>query len=141
MHGNKKWTAAVVALVLVAGIVAIVGGAFSTGKPTARPVAPRPSSPRSHTTSTVWAANAAAGVTWSVSDVTVSSAPIWTQALATGWQPPDPRMDDLDVTGNLTVTQIGQPPIIRPFSLQLGLGTAEYHDGCGAMSLNNWRLG
>jgi hypothetical protein len=266
MHGNKKWTAVVLALVIVAGIVAIAAGAFSTGRPTARPMAPRPSSPHSHTlrpaynppspsggpnsaqqrrddakiaasnddpvqwsvietldlpaahpsarfpaiphigrqetenyatafvgelltitfatdsrpallswavsetspdtmpgtpasagakvlyadlagsgspvpTSTAWAANAAAGVTWSVSNVTVSAAPIWTQALATGWQPPDPRMDDLDVTGILAVTQTGQPPIVKPFSLQLGLGTAEYHDGCGAMSLNAWRLG
>ena len=88
-----------------------------------------------------WTANAASGVTWSASSVTVSVAPAWSQALATGWQPPDLRMDFLDVTGNLTITQPGQPPALRPFSLQLGLGSAEYHHGYGAMSLNNWTVG
>ena len=88
-----------------------------------------------------WTANAASGVTWSASSVTVSVAPAWSEALATGWQPPDLRMDFLDVTGNLTITQAGQPPALRPFSLQLGLGSAEYHHGYGAMSLNNWTVG
>ena len=88
-----------------------------------------------------WTANAASSVTWSASGVTVSVAPAWSQALATGWQPPDLRMDFLDVTGNLTVTQPGRPPAVEPFSLQLGLGSAEYHEGYGAMSLNNWTVG
>jgi len=88
-----------------------------------------------------WSADASAGVTWSVSKVTMSVAPAWSQALAAGWQPPDLRMTFLDVTGNLTVTQTGQPPVVKPFSLQLGLGTAEYHNGYGAMSLNNWTVG
>ncbi|MGH8994634.1 MAG: hypothetical protein ACRDYB_01110 [Acidimicrobiales bacterium] len=90
---------------------------------------------------TQWTENAAASIIWSVSDVTMTSAPIWTEALATGWQPPDPRMDGLDVTGDLTVTQTGQLPVTKPFALQLGLGTAEYHHGYGAMSVNNWTLG
>ena len=88
-----------------------------------------------------WTANAASGVTWSASGVSMTTCPIWTQALAAGWQPPDLRMDCLDVTGNLTVTQPGRPPAIKPFSLQLGLGTAEYHNGYGAMSLNSWTVG
>jgi hypothetical protein len=92
-------------------------------------------------TATVWAANAVAGVTWSVSNVTMTSEPTWTQVLATGWQPPDPRMDFLDVTGNLTVTETGQPPVVKPFSLQLGLGTAEYHNGYGAMTVYGWTVG
>lgn len=92
-------------------------------------------------TATAWTANAAGGVTWSASGVTMSVAPTWSQALASGWQPPDLRMDFLDVTGNLTVTQPGRPPAVEPFSLQLGLGTAEYHNGYGAMSLNNWTVG
>jgi hypothetical protein len=87
-----------------------------------------------------WAANAASGVTWTASDVTMTPAPTWSEVLATGWQPPDVRMDFLDVTGNLTVTQTGHSPAIVAFSLQLGLGSAEYHDGYGAMSLNNWTI-
>ena len=92
-------------------------------------------------TPAVWSANAASGVIWSTSDVTMTPVPIWTQVLATGWQPPDSRMNVLDVTGNLTVTQTGRPPAVEPFSLQLGLGTAEYHNGYGAMSVNNWTEG
>ncbi|MDA8358896.1 MAG: hypothetical protein M0Z95_21950 [Actinomycetota bacterium] len=92
-------------------------------------------------TPAVWSANAASGVTWTTSNVTMTPAPIWTQVLATGWQPPDPRMNVFDVTGNLTVTQRGRPPAVKPFSLQLGLGTAEYHNGYGAMSVNNWTEG
>ncbi|MGC8513839.1 MAG: hypothetical protein ACP5P1_12520 [Acidimicrobiales bacterium] len=87
-----------------------------------------------------WAANAASGVTWTASDVTITPAPTWSEVLATGWQPPDVRMDFLDVTGNLTVTQTGHTPTVEAFSLQLGLGSAEYHDGYGAMSLNNWTI-
>ena len=90
---------------------------------------------------TRWAANAATGVIWSVSDVTMTSPPTWSQALATGWQPPDLRMDFLDVTGDLNVSQPGRPSAVKPFSLLLGLGTAKYHHGYGAMSVNNWRVG
>lgn len=88
-----------------------------------------------------WISNAAAAVTWSASVVTVSVAPAWSQAIASGWQPPDLRMDFLDVTGNLTVAQTGRSLAVEPFSLQLGLGSAEYHHGYGAMSLNNWTVG
>jgi len=88
-----------------------------------------------------WAANAAASVVWSVANPSMTTCPIWTQALATGWQPPDPRMDCLDVTGDLTVTEAGLPPSVKSFSLQLGLGTAQYHHGYGAMSVNNWTVG
>lgn len=92
-------------------------------------------------TPAVWSANAASGVTWTTSKLTMAPAPIWTQVLATDWEPPDPRMSDLDVTGNLTITQPHHPPVTKSFSLQLGLGTAEYHHGYGAMSVNNWTVG
>lgn len=58
-----------------------------------------------------------------------------------GWQPPDLRMDFLDVAGNLTVSQPGRPLTVKAFSLQLGVGTAKYHHGYGAMSLNDWTVG
>jgi len=92
-------------------------------------------------TPAVWSANAASDVTWTTSNVTMTPAPIWTQVLATGWRPPDSRMNVLDVTGNLTITPSGKPAVVKPFSLQLGLGTAEYHNGYGAMSVNNWTVG
>ena len=92
-------------------------------------------------TARAWTADAASGVTWSASGVSMTTCPIWTQVLATGWQPPDLRMDCLDVTGNMTVTKTGRPPAVNPFSLQLGLGTAEYHNGYGAMTLNSWTVG
>jgi hypothetical protein len=88
-----------------------------------------------------WADDASAGTNWSVANLAMTTCPTWTEALATGWQPPDPRMDCLDVTGNLTVTQTGQPPVVKPFSLQLGLGTAEYHNGYGTMTVYGWTVG
>jgi len=92
-------------------------------------------------TATTWADDASADTIWAPADLAMTTCPTWTQALATGWQPPDPRMECLDVTGNLTVTHTGAPPAVRPFSLQLGLGTAEYHHGYGAMSVNGWTVG
>lgn len=50
-------------------------------------------------------------------------------------------MDFLDVAGNLTVSQPGRPLTVKAFSLQLGVGTAKYHHGYGAMSLNDWTVG
>ena len=92
-------------------------------------------------TPTKWSANAAAGVTWAVSGINETVAPLWSDSIATGWVPPDPRMVGLDVTGTLTITQRGHAPAERPFSLQLDLGTAEYHSGYGALSVNNWTEG
>jgi hypothetical protein len=92
-------------------------------------------------TVTAWAANASASTNWSVANLAMTTCPTWTQALATGWQPPDPRMDCLDVTGDLNISQPGQAPSVKPFSLQLGLGTAKYHHGYGAMSVYGWTVG
>ena len=92
-------------------------------------------------TPTKWSANAAAGVTWAVSGVNETVAPLWSDSIATGWVPPDPRMVGLNVTGTLTITQRGHAPAERPFSLQLELGTAEYHSGYGALSVNKWTEG
>ena len=92
-------------------------------------------------TPTKWSANAADGVTWAVSGVNETVAPLWSDAIATGWVPPDPRMVGLNVTGTLTITQRGHAPAERPFSLQLELGTAEYHSGYGALSVNKWTEG
>ncbi len=47
----------------------------------------------------------------------------------------------LDVTGDLNISQPGQAPSVKPFSLQLGLGTAKYHHGYGAMSVYGWTVG
>lgn len=88
-----------------------------------------------------WAANAAASVRWSVSGVEEIVNPNWSQLMATGWLPADSRMTALDVTGNLTITQPGRAPEVRPFVLELVLATAKYHNGYGAMSVNNSTFG
>jgi hypothetical protein len=99
------------------------------------------SSPSPVPTPAEWSANAAEGIGWSASGVSETVAPQWSSALATGWVPSDPRMLELDVTGTLTITHNGHRPVSEPFSLQLGLGTAEYHSGYGALSVNNWTEG
>lgn len=88
-----------------------------------------------------WAANAAAGVRWSVSGVEEIVYPKWSELMSTGWLPPDPRMTALDVTGNLTITQPGHAPKVRPFTIEVELATAKYHNGYGTVSVNNWILG
>ncbi|WP_298343142.1 hypothetical protein [Ferrimicrobium sp.] len=92
-------------------------------------------------TASTWSMNAKHRVVWSVSDVSESVNPEWSSALATGWQPSDPLMVALDVTGTLTISQASHQAVSKPFSLELGLASAEYHHGYGAMSVDNWTEG
>ena len=88
-----------------------------------------------------WSLNAKHRVVWSVSNLAESVNPEWSSALATGWQPSDPLMVALDVTGTLTISQADHQTVSKPFSLELGLASAEYHHGYGAMSVDSWTEG
>jgi hypothetical protein len=91
-------------------------------------------------TSTQWKKLAATRTSWRVSGLVTSVSPIWTELLATGWQPVDPLMTMYDVSGTLTVTTLGHGPDVESFFFLLTLGGASWHPGYGAVVMNNWTV-
>jgi hypothetical protein len=97
-------------------------------------------SPTPVPTLTQWRGLAATRTTWRVSGLVTSVSPIWTQLLATGWQPVDPLMAMYDVSGTLTVSSAGEAPDVESIFFVLTLGGASWHAGYGAMALNDWTV-
>jgi hypothetical protein len=91
-------------------------------------------------TSTQWKRLAAVQTSWRVSGLVTSVSPIWTQLLATGWQPVDPLMAMYDVSGTLTVTTPGHAPDVESIFFVLTLGGASWHPGYGAVVMNDWTV-
>jgi hypothetical protein len=91
-------------------------------------------------TASQWNRLAAARASWGVSGLVTSVSPIWTELLATGWQPVDPLMTMYDVSGTLTVTTPGHGPDVESFFFLLTLGGASWHPGYGAVVMNNWTV-
>jgi hypothetical protein len=91
-------------------------------------------------TSTQWKKLAASRTSWRVSGLVTSVSPIWTELLATGWQPVDPLMTMYDVSGTLTVTAPGHGSDVESFFFLLTLGGASWHPGYGAVVMNNWTV-
>jgi hypothetical protein len=91
-------------------------------------------------TSMQWKKLAASRTSWRVSGLVTSVSPIWTELLATGWQPVDPLMTMYDVSGTLTVTTPGHGPDVESFFFLLTLGGASWHPGYGAVVMNNWTV-
>jgi len=87
-----------------------------------------------------WRGLAATRTTWRVSGLVTSVSPVWTQLLATGWQPVDPLMAMYDVSGTLMVTTPGEAPDVESIFFVLTLGGASWHAGLGAMALNDWTV-
>lgn len=85
-----------------------------------------------------WQSNAAAGVIWAASQLLVEVDPQWSQIIASGWEPTDTRLADYDVSGVLTVTRPGRPPISHRFSMQVYVGSAHWHQGYGTVSVSSW---
>ncbi|HET9444515.1 MAG TPA: hypothetical protein VFO65_14395 [Acidimicrobiales bacterium] len=86
-----------------------------------------------------WEGNAAAGVRQWVSDVVARPNPDWARMVAEGWQPSDPRMTTLDVSGLLTVRR-PEAATTRAFSLQLVVGSARWRDGYGTVAVSDWEV-
>jgi hypothetical protein len=84
-----------------------------------------------------WKANAAAGVSWSVSGLLVEPDARWSQILADGWQPVDQRFSVDDVSGELTVHQ-GATVVNHRFSMMVYTGSARWHNGYGTTLVTNW---
>jgi hypothetical protein len=91
-------------------------------------------------TASKWERLAAERTTWRVSGLVTSVSPIWTELLATGWQPVDPLMTMYDVSGTLTVMTPGREPDVESFFFLLTLGGAAWHPGYGAVVMNNWTV-
>lgn len=87
-----------------------------------------------------WSQLAATHTSWRASGLVTSVSPIWTELLATGWQPVDPLMTMYDVSGTLTVTSPGHEPTVESFFFLLTLGGASWHHGYGAVALNDWTV-
>ena len=87
-----------------------------------------------------WQSDAQDDVVQSVSDVEVEVDPDWTQLIAEGWQPRDPRMIMEAVTGTMTVTTNGVVGAPESFSLSVTLASAAHASGYGAVAVGNWVL-
>lgn len=81
-----------------------------------------------------WAAMAAAGIRWSVSDLQVVPDPGWEQMVEAGWQPRDLYASVQDVTGTLTVAD-GSQTTAEPLSVVVQLGSAVHHFGYGTVTI------
>jgi hypothetical protein len=84
-----------------------------------------------------WQALARARASQSVGGLLVQTDPTWAQVVATGWQPADARMTELDVSGVVTIRQAASIRSHR-FSLQMIVGSARWHDGYGTVAVSGW---
>lgn len=80
------------------------------------------------------------GVVQQVSGLAATVAPDWTQLVAEGWEPVDPLMTIVAVTGTITVSVDGQPGSPRSFSMAVTLGGARHHSGYGAVAVSAWTV-
>lgn len=65
--------------------------------------------------------------------------PDWVSLISTGWEPVDPAMTMLTVTGTL-VTRSGAEQASQPFSLVLTVGSNASRPGCGAVAVDGWTV-
>ena len=86
-----------------------------------------------------WAAEAKAGSRQGVSDLLAQADPSWQQLIDSGWQPPDVRIDVIDVSGLLTVTRRTKSTV-EHFSVAVATGSARWHPGYGSVELQNWTV-
>ena len=87
-----------------------------------------------------WAALGREGATQQASDLEVQVDPGWAQLVSSGWQPVDPRMVVLDVSGLLTENTASALEAHR-FSCSVALGSARWHAGYGAVAVGDWQEG
>jgi hypothetical protein len=74
-----------------------------------------------------------------VSSLAVEVDPDWTALVASGWQPADPAMTIVAVTGTLTVEEDGQSRTCS-MAFTLALGSAASHPGYGAVAVDDWTV-
>jgi hypothetical protein len=89
---------------------------------------------------TRWSALAKSRTVWRMGGLVISVSPVWTQILSAGWMSVDPLMVIYDVSGTLTVTTPGHPPVVESVSFGLTLGGASLHPGYGAVAVDYWTV-
>jgi hypothetical protein len=80
------------------------------------------------------------GTTQRVARLAASVTPDWTQLISSGWEPTDPLMTVLTVTGSIIVSTPGHPGLSRSFSMAVTLGGARTHPGYGAVAVSAWTV-
>lgn len=86
-----------------------------------------------------WAVAGGAGAVQTVSNLQVVIDPALLALTATGWQPADPAMTVLTVTGTLT-TEGPAGTTAGSFSLHLTVGSSSYRPGYGAVAVDDWTV-
>jgi hypothetical protein len=86
-----------------------------------------------------WAADARGGTSQEVIDVLVTVDPAWTEIIDQGWEPRDPLMSMMDVTGTLIV-RTGTTTARHAVSMVLAVGSCDRVPGLGAMAVQDWTV-
>ena len=86
-----------------------------------------------------WTAETAAATSQSVSGLQIQVDPDWVSLVSTGWEPTDPAMTMLTVTGTLSTNDQGRSPT-QSFSLVLTLGSNGSRPGYGAVAVDDWTV-
>jgi hypothetical protein len=86
-----------------------------------------------------WAQAARSGRAQSVTNLETVVNPQWLALTATGWQPDDPAMTVLTVTGDLISRGAGRSES-GSFSLELTLGSNGSRPGYGAVAVDDWTV-
>jgi hypothetical protein len=86
-----------------------------------------------------WAALAQTHASQTVSGLQADVDPDWTGLVSTGWQPVDPVMTIMAVTGTLAISQAGRTTT-QSFALSLTLGSAASRPGYGAVAVDDWTV-
>lgn len=87
-----------------------------------------------------WSALATKDASQTVMGVQTQVDPDWLALISTGWEPVDPAMTMLSVTGTLT-THAGGEIGSQPFALVLTLGSSDTRPGYGAVAVDDWTVG
>jgi hypothetical protein len=92
-----------------------------------------------------WAADASSRVSQSVSGLQEQVNPDWLSLISTGWEPVDPAMTILTVTGTLVThvlaTHGPSESDSQSFSVVVTLGSNGARPGYGAVAVDDWTLG
>lgn len=86
-----------------------------------------------------WTSLASSSTSQSVAGLESQVDPDWLALISTGWEPTDPAMTMLTVTGTLT-TSSQRGPVAQSFSLVVTLGSNGSRAGYGAVAVDDWTV-
>jgi hypothetical protein len=86
-----------------------------------------------------WTRDAVSGEVDATRNVQAAVNPQWLSLTASGWQPADPAMTILTVTGTL-IAHEPAGTVTESFSLDLTLGSSDSRPGYGAVAVDDWTV-